>query len=269
MPVVLGPALSRHAIPGGQANPDQIEAQKLAGLRRGGRLPQASVDSADRRATRALLRRRLHLMHHRAARLPQVQHTNSPDHLPELGRQIADPTNRDGVAARLADPAGPKSRDVERSLLHAAKPPDANTRDRLRTVPGLGERRRRVRRAALHAIPRGPRGHAGASDGRLVQGAPASAGTREGPAGPPIGHASRTGAVCEAAGRFLRAPPAGPHSLGRLAPTHRQGQALTALAHQLARAVEDLWPPDTAFARHTFRTGSRERRGRAGRLTGP
>jgi len=51
---VLGHALSRKAMHGGTAKNDQIDAQKLAVLLRGGRLPQASVYPAQMRATRAL-----------------------------------------------------------------------------------------------------------------------------------------------------------------------------------------------------------------------
>jgi len=41
LPGVLGPALSRKAMHGGTANNEKIDAQKIAGLLRGGPLPQA------------------------------------------------------------------------------------------------------------------------------------------------------------------------------------------------------------------------------------
>jgi hypothetical protein len=63
---VLGHALSMKAIPGGTAKHDRIDAQNIAVLRRGGMRPQASVDPAELRATRALLRRRIHVMRKRA-----------------------------------------------------------------------------------------------------------------------------------------------------------------------------------------------------------
>ena len=43
VPFVLGHALSMKAIPGGKAKHDTIDSQKIAALRRGGMLPQASV----------------------------------------------------------------------------------------------------------------------------------------------------------------------------------------------------------------------------------
>jgi hypothetical protein len=41
LPCARGHALSMQAIPGGQAQHDAIDAQKIAALRRGGMLPQA------------------------------------------------------------------------------------------------------------------------------------------------------------------------------------------------------------------------------------
>ena len=69
---------------------------KLAALRRGGRLPQASVSPARMRATRDLLRRRRPLAHKRAERLAHVQHTPSPSPLPAMGTQSVDKANREG-----------------------------------------------------------------------------------------------------------------------------------------------------------------------------
>ena len=54
------------AIHGGTAKHDKIDPQKMAVLLRGGMLPQAYVYPAKMRATRDLLRRRIHLMRKRA-----------------------------------------------------------------------------------------------------------------------------------------------------------------------------------------------------------
>ena len=53
------------AIHGGKAKNDKIDAHKIAVLLRGGMLPQAYVYPAEMRATRDLLRRRMHLMRKR------------------------------------------------------------------------------------------------------------------------------------------------------------------------------------------------------------
>src|SRR5881409_4030782 len=73
---VLGHALYMKAIHGGKAKNDKMDSQKIAVLRRGGLLPQASVSPAAMRATRDLLRRRMHLMRKRAERLAPVQNAN-------------------------------------------------------------------------------------------------------------------------------------------------------------------------------------------------
>src|SRR3989442_5654476 len=149
---VLGHALYMKAIHGGKAKNDKIDSQKIAVLLRGGMLPQAYVYPAKMRATRDLLRRRMHLMRKRAELLAHIQNTNSQYNLPEIGKKLAYKANRDGVAERFSDPAGQQSiavdlalighydqllRDVELSVLTTAKLHDATTLYLLRTVPGI------------------------------------------------------------------------------------------------------------------------------------
>src|SRR5437016_2483532 len=142
IPFVLGHALYMQAIHGGKAKNDKIDAQKIAVLLRGGMLPQAYVYPAEMRATRDLLRRRMHLMRNRAELLAHIQNTNSQYNLPEIGKKLAYKGNRDGVAERFLEPAVQKSvavdlalighydqllRDVELSVLTTAKLHDATT----------------------------------------------------------------------------------------------------------------------------------------------
>src|SRR5262247_1992547 len=117
MPFVLGHALSLKAIHGGKATNDRLEAHKIAVLLRGGMLPQASVYPAEMRATRDLVRRRMHVMRQRAALLTHIHHTQSQYKLPEIGKTIADKANREGVAERFRDPAVHKSIAVDLALL--------------------------------------------------------------------------------------------------------------------------------------------------------
>ena len=70
---VLGHALYMKAIHGGKAKNDKIDALKIATLLRGGMLPQAYVYPAGMRATRDLLRRRLHLVRKRGQLLAHIQ----------------------------------------------------------------------------------------------------------------------------------------------------------------------------------------------------
>jgi transposase len=230
LPFVLGHALSMKAIHGGKANNDQIDSQKIAALRRGGMLPQASVSPAAMRATRDLLRRRMPLAHTRAELLAHVHNTKSPYHLPAIGKKLASKAKRDGVAERLADPAVHKSievalalltsddalrRDVERTIVNTARHHEAPTLYLLQTVPGIGKILSLVLLDDIHAMARFPRVQDCLSSGRLVTCARASAGTRSGTSGTTIGHAHRTWACSEAAVLVLGDHPAAQKYLAR------------------------------------------------------
>ena len=239
------------AIHGGKAKHDQVDAPKSAVFRRGGRLPQAAAEPAERRATRDLLRRR-HRMRQRAARLAPVQQTNRQSNLPELSKKLAYQASRAGVAARFPAPAVPKRIEVDRARsdtddrlltdlgldrVQTAKMHDAQTFYRLRSIPGVGKRLALVLRYELHAIHRFPRGQAFVADSRRVKCAKEPAGTRDGASGKTIGTAALTWAVSEAAVLCLRHHPAGQQSLTRVERTHGKGKALPIPAHQVARAV--------------------------------
>ena len=255
IPFVLGHALYMKAIHGGKAKNDKIDAQKMAVLLRGGMLPQAYVYPAAMRATRDLLRRRIHLMRKRAELLTHVQQTNSQYNLPEIGKKIAYKANRDGVAERFADPAVQKSvevdlalldyydqllRDLELAIVQTATQHDANTLYVLQTVPGIGKILSLVLLYEMHNITRFPRVQDFVSYCRLVKCAKESAGKRYGTSGTKIGNADLKWAFSEAAGLFLRNNPAGQQYLARLEKKHGKGKALTVLAHKLARAVYSM-----------------------------
>ena len=154
IPLVLGHALYMKAIHGGKAKNDKIDAPKIALLLRGGMMPQAYVYPAEMRATRDLLRRRMHLMHKRAELLSPIQNTNHQYTLPEMGKKIAYKANREGVAERFVDTAVQKSievdlalidhydqllSDIELYIVNTAKQHDVNAFYRLRSVPGIGQ----------------------------------------------------------------------------------------------------------------------------------
>jgi transposase len=267
---VLGHALSMKAIHGGKAKNDKIDAQKIAVLLRGGMLPQAYVYPAEMRATRDLLRRRMHLMRKRAELLAHIHNTNSQYNLPEIGKKIAYKANRAGVAERFPEPAVQKSievdlalighydqllRDMELAILKTAKQHETNTLYLLRTVPGIGEILSLVLLYEIHDIQRFPRVQEFVSYCRLVKCAKESAGKRYGTSGSKIGNAYLKWAFSEAAVLFLRANPAGQKYLARLEKKHSKGKALTVLAHKLARAVYYMLQRKTAFDLPTFLRG--------------
>src|SRR6266496_1132765 len=270
IPFVLGHALYMKAIHGGKAKNDRIDAQKIAVLLRGGMLPQAYVYPAEMRATRDLLRRRLHLTRKRAELLAHVQNTNSQYNLPEIGKKIAYKANREGVAERFPDPAVQKSievdlalldhydrllRDMELTILKTAKQHDAHTLYLLRTVPGIGEILSLVLLYEIHDIERFPRVQDFVSYCRLVKCAKESAGKRYGTSGTKIDNAYLKWAFSEAAVLFLRANPAGQKYLTRLEKKHGSGKALTLLGQKLGRTVYYMLQRQTAFDMGKFLNG--------------
>jgi transposase len=270
IPFVLGHALYMKAIHGGKAKNDKIDSQKIAVLLRGGMLPQAYVYPADMRATRDLLRRRLHLTRKRAELLAHVQNTNSQYNLPELRKQLAYKANRDGVAERFPDPAVQKSvevdlaligyydqllNDVELTIVQTAKQHDAQTLYRLQSIPGIGKILSLVLLYEIHDISRFPRVQDFVSYCRLVKCAKESAGKRYGTSGTKIGNAYLKWAFSEAAVLFLRNNPVGQKYLARLEKNHGKGKALTVLAHKLARAVYYMLRRDTVFDMDKFLHG--------------
>jgi transposase len=269
IPFVLGHALYMKAIHGGKAKNDTIDSQKIAVLLRGGRLPQASVYPSEMRATRDLLRRRMHLAHTRGELLAHVQNTNSQYNLSAIGKNLAYQANRDGVAERFADPAGQKSievdlalisyyddllRDVELTIVQTAKQHDAHTLYLLQTVPGIGKILSLVLLYDIHHLDRFPRVQDFASYCRLVKGAKESNGKRSGTSGSKIGNAHLTWAFSEAAVLFLRDNPEGQKFLAKLEKKHGKGKALSIFAHKLARAVSDMLKRKVAFDRKRFLT---------------
>jgi transposase len=267
IPFVLGHALYMKAIHGGKAKNDKIDAHKIAVLLRGGMLPQAYVYPATMRATRDLLRRRMHLVRKRAELLAHIQQTNSQYNLPEIGKQLAYKANRAGVAERFPEPAVQKSMaldltlidtydhlvtDLELDLVSTAKAHDAQTFYRLRSSPGVGQILALVLLYEIHDINRFPRVQEFVSYCRLVKCAKESAGKRYGTSGKKIGNAYLKWAFSEAAVLFLRNNPAGQKYLARLERRHGKGKALTVLAHKLARAVYYMLKRDTAFDRDKF-----------------
>jgi hypothetical protein len=206
----------------------------------------------------------------RAERLAHVQQTNRQYHRPALREQPVDQAKRAGLALRFPAPAvqkrvagdlaliaddTPRLHDVEWTNVQTAKPHEAQLQNR--RAPSLASARLCVWCDATRAMPapasrgagscvRWPPGHMGTGIGRH---------TRR-PSGAQGGQASLTWAVSNAAVLVLRTKPPGPQDLARFERTHGQGQALTVLAHQLARAVDDRRTRDTGCDRPKVLTGS-------------
>jgi hypothetical protein len=142
------------------------------------------------------------------------------------------------------------------TILQTAKPHHAQALYRRPSVPGSGQIVRLVRLDEMHDLTRFPRVQEVVSSGRLVTWAKASAGTRSGTSGAQMGHADRQWAVSEAAVLCLRHNPPGPPSRARWEHTQGKGNALTSVAHQLARAVSDSLTRATGCDRQKCLHGS-------------
>src|SRR3989449_8034045 len=118
IPCVLGHALYMKAIHGGKAKNDKIDAHKIAVLLRGGMLPQAYVYPAEMRATRDLLRRRMHLARNAADSSPMCKIPTSQINRPSLGKKLAYKANREGVEEHCPDPSVRKTIEVDVSLIN-------------------------------------------------------------------------------------------------------------------------------------------------------
>jgi transposase len=264
---VLGHALYMKAIHGAKAKNDKVDAFKIAALLRGGNLPQAYVYPPEMRATRDLLRRRLHLVRRRANLLAHIQNTHHQYNLPEPPAKIAYAANRKGVALAFEEADARKSlevdfaliehydeviRELELHLVRRAKQHDPQAFHRLRSVPGIGKILALTILYEIHDIRRFPRVQDFLSYARLVKCEHSSAGKRLGSGGAKIGNVHLKWAFSEAAVFFLRNNPNGQRHLRRLAGRHGKAKALSILAAKLARAVYFLLQKERVFEMERF-----------------
>ena len=182
---VLGHALYMKAIHGGKAKNDKIDSHKIA----------------------VLMRRRIHLMRKRSELLAHVQNTNSQYNLPEIGKDLRQAANRDGIAERFPDPSVQKSIEldlnligffdqqlsrVEWHILKHARACDQQSLLLLRSVPGIGRILSLAMLYEIHTIERFARVQDFASYCRLIKCRKESAGKSYGTSGRKIGNALRT-----------------------------------------------------------------------------
>jgi hypothetical protein len=155
---------------------------------------------------------------------------------------VADPAVQHtlDVDLALSDASDRRIRDREPQSMTAAPQQDPKTRERRRSMPGMGPIFRVGVLAAIHALHRCPRVQDCASSGRVVRCAHASAGQRDGTAGHQLGTGHLTWACAAAAVLGLVDHPAGQHDSGRLENTYGPGKAVTVVAHHLARAVYEV-----------------------------
>jgi transposase len=187
--------------------------------------------------------------------------------LPPLGKRIAYPANREGVAEHFGDRVVRKSigvdlallerydeilRGLELDLVRQAKQHDPQAFQLLRSVPGIGKVLALTILYEIHDVHRFERVQELASYARPVRCAKESAGKKHGTSGAKMGNVHLKWAFLEAAVLFVRHSPEGKRLLARLEKRFGKGKALSILAHKLGRTVYFMLRRGKAFDRQRF-----------------
>ncbi len=264
---VLGHALYMKAIHGGKAKNDKLDSHKIALLLKGGMLPQAYAYPAAMRATRDLLRRRLHLARQRAHLITHIQNTVHQYNLPALGVRLGKPTERGGVVECF--PQGGTQAMIqldidlinyydrqldalERNLVKQAKGHDAQLYHLLTSVRGIGKILTLVLLYEIQDIHRFPTCGQFLSYARLVRCPKESAGKIVGKSNKKIGNSYLRWAFGEAAVLFLKGNPEAQKWIQKQASKHGKGKALAILAKKLGQTVYSMLSKNQCFDEEKF-----------------
>ena len=268
IPFVLGHALYLKAIHGGKTKTDQIDAQKLARLLKGGTFTEAYVYPKAMRATRDLLRRRSYLVRKRAELLAHLQMTFLQYNLTPPAQKLCYAANRAELNLNVFPDVSTRSmlqadlaivsaldqqiKRLESELVRTAKIHDPQTFARLRTVPGIGPVLALTVLYEVHHIDRFAEEGQFLSYARLVGGVRESAGKFKGTGGRKIGNAHLKWAFSEATCLLIRNLPKAKSWLARKERKIGKKRALGALAARLARTIYHLWRKQEAFEEKRF-----------------
>lgn len=258
---VIGHALYMKAIHGAKVKNDRVDSHKIARLLRAGLFPMGYVYPKRMRATRDLLRRRTHLMRWRAQLLAHISTTTAQYNMAPLTKRLIHPQNRDGVVERFTEPAVQQSmqanltlighiddvlRELELSILRAARQHAPQTLWLLRTVPGIGKLLSLNILYEVGDINRFESVGNFASYCRLIKPAKTSDGKRVGSGERRIGNAHLRWSFGEAAAGFPRKHPTGKRIVERLKKRYAK-RTMSVLAHKLGRAVYFMLKRNEAF----------------------
>ncbi len=264
IPFVLGHALYMKAIHGGKTKDDDIDAEKISRLLRGGNIPVAYVYPKGLRETRDLLRRRNYLVHKRAELIAHIQITNAQYNLPPFGKKLVYAKNRAELKVAehfpdahvrknieldlaLVDHLDEQLADVELYLQRTVKVEDPHSYYLLQTIPGVGKILALVLLYEIHQIARFADVGDFLSYARLVRCVRRSAGKQVGTGGKKIGNAHLKWAFSEAVCLLIRSCPAVKAWQARHEKKHGKKKTLGILAAKLGRTVYHLLRKNVAF----------------------
>ena len=267
IPFALGHALGMRSIHGLKTKSDKLDSWKIAQLLRGGNFPCAYVYPRRFRATRDLLRRRLHFVRFRSELLTHLKMSEAQSNLEPLKQRLDHAPNRVGFAERFPDGSSRSSiaadcrlldsiddlvGDLERELVACAKGDDLAAFYRLRSVPGIGEI---LAMTIFYEIPdfdRFDTVQQFASYARLVAPRGESAGKLGGASGRKQGNVHLKWAFSEAAVLLLHNNPRAQKLHSRLVARFGKAKALSVLAHKLGRAVFHMQKRQQPFDAERF-----------------
>jgi len=268
IPFVLGHALAMKAIHGGKAKNDKLDAEKIAGLLRGGFFPMAYVYPKAKRETRDLLRRRSFFVRQRAQLIAHIQNTNSQYNHPPFDKKLTYKGNRntqivdrfEHLSTRLSITADlnliesydTEIASLETHLVKSAKIDDPSTFAFLRTIPGIGPILGLVMLYEIDAISRFAEVGNFLSYSRLVTCTHESAGKVKGVGGRKIGNAHLKWAFSEAASLMLRSFPAAKSWMQRQSKKRGKKKAHAILEAKIGRTVYHMWRKQVAFDAKKF-----------------
>lgn len=267
IPFVLGHALGMRAIHGLKTKSDKLDSWKIAQLLHGGNFPVAYVYPRRFRATRDLLRRRLHFVRFRSELLTHLKMSEAQANLEPLKKRLDHPAQRAGFPARFPEGSARSSiaadcrlldalddlvADLERELVATAKADDLAAFYRLRSVPGIGEI---LALTLFYEVPdfdRFDTVQQFASYARLVAPRTESSGKLGGSRGRKQGNVHLKWAFSEAAVTLLRNNPPAQRLHSRLVARFGKAKALSVLAHKLGRAVFHMQKRQQPFDAERF-----------------
>jgi len=267
IPFVLGHALYMKAIHGGKVKNDKLDSHKIALLLKGGMLPQAYVYPASMRATRDLLRRRMHLSRQRAHLIAHIQNTVHQYNLPALGVRLGKPTERGHVVEHfppgdtqamvqldidLIDYYDQQLSKLEWQLVKQAKVHDAQLYHLLGSIRGIGKILTLVLLYEIQDITRFPTKGQFLSYARLVRCQKESAGKVVGKSNKKIGNSYLRWAFGEAAVLFLKGNPGAQKWRQKQTSKHGKGKALAILAKKLGQTVYAMLNKNQCFDEAKF-----------------
>ena len=267
IPFVLGHALYMRAVHGAKTKNDKIDAEKIARLLRGGTMPMAYVYPEAMRATRDLLRRRLHLVRQRAERSAHIRMTGDQYNLPPIERRLDRACHRPGLLEHF--PEGPVRMGIETDLAlidaltvqitrledfiqKSALADDRKTLYLLRSAPGIGEILSLTLFYEIHDLARFPRVGDFLSYCRLAPAQHSSAGKKTGSGGSKMGNAHLKWAFSQATALLIKSDDKVHALMQRHTQKYGKPGAMRRLSQKLARTVYYMIKQERLFDLNRF-----------------